>query len=158
MSEVVVGKAVVGKAVVGKVVVGVDGSEGAKSALRWAVRYAQNAGATLDAVAVWDYPVLMTLPAASTLPPPEEMAAETLEHLRRSIEEAGVADPGSVPIRHHVVRGHPAESILKAAEDAELVVVGHRGLGGFGSLVLGSVSQQILHHAKCPVVVVPLDS
>lgn len=139
-----------------RIVVGIDGSDGSMSALRWAVEQARQTGAEIDAVAAWEYPVLMTLPAASTLPPPDDMAEETLEHLRKTISDAGVEDPGDVPIRHHVIRGHAAEAVLKAAKDADLVVVGSRGLGGFGSLLLGSVSQQIVQHSPCPVVVVPL--
>ncbi len=140
----------------GRIVVGIDGSEGSKAALRWAVDHARRIGDEVDAVSAWEYPVLMTLPAASTLPPAEEMAQETLEHLRTVIHDAGIEDPGDVPIRHHVIRGGAAEAVLKAAKDAEMVVVGSRGLGGFGSLLLGSVSQQVVHHAPCPVVVVPL--
>jgi nucleotide-binding universal stress UspA family protein len=55
-----------------------------------------------------------------------------------------------------VVReGQPAEVLVEAAEDADLLVVGSRGLGGFRGLLLGSVGQQCAHHARCPVVIVP---
>jgi nucleotide-binding universal stress UspA family protein len=55
------------------------------------------------------------------------------------------------------VNGGPAEALLKAGEEADLVVVGSRGLGGFSGLLLGSTSSQVIHHATCPVVMVPGD-
>jgi nucleotide-binding universal stress UspA family protein len=58
-------------------------------------------------------------------------------------------------IESHVVAGAPARALLDMATDADLVVVGSRGLGGFAGLLLGSVSQQVAHHASCPVVIVP---
>lgn len=53
-----------------------------------------------------------------------------------------------------VVEGHPAEALLDAADGADLLVVGSRGRGGFASALLGSVSQHVTHHARCPVVVI----
>jgi nucleotide-binding universal stress UspA family protein len=53
------------------------------------------------------------------------------------------------------VSGSPAEELLSATQDAELLVVGSRGAGGFARLVMGSVSSQVSHHAPCPVVVIP---
>jgi nucleotide-binding universal stress UspA family protein len=52
--------------------------------------------------------------------------------------------------------GFPAKTLIDASEDSDLVVVGSRGGGGFGALFMGSVSSQVVHHAKCPVVVVPM--
>jgi nucleotide-binding universal stress UspA family protein len=54
-----------------------------------------------------------------------------------------------------VATGHPAEELVTASRDADMLVVGSRGTGGFGRLLLGSVSSQVTHHAECPVVVVP---
>lgn len=65
----------------------------------------------------------------------------------------GDAGPDSVTVR--TVAGIPAEEILKAAKDADMIVVGSRGVGGFAGLYLGSVGTQLVHHAHCPVVVVP---
>lgn len=62
------------------------------------------------------------------------------------------------PVIRTMASGGAAAAILDAAENADLVVVGSRGLGGFASLALGSVSYQIVHHAKCPVIVVPTSS
>jgi len=68
------------------------------------------------------------------------------------INELGDATPASVSVR--AVNGIIAEELLKASQDADLLVVGSRGAGGFSSLVLGSVSSQVVSHAQCPVVVV----
>jgi nucleotide-binding universal stress UspA family protein len=136
-----------------RIVVGVDGSDGAKAALRWAVDEAARTGATVEVVGVWDYPVLFTLPTAPVLPTPEEMIAATTDQLRSAA--AAVGDTASVAIELHAARGHAAEALLERCAGADLVVVGRRGLGGFASLLLGSVSQQVLQHATCPVVVVP---
>ena len=65
----------------------------------------------------------------------------------------GTNQPASVTIT--AVHGFPAKSLLDASEGCDLLVVGTRGGGGFGTLILGSVSSQVVHHAKCPVVVVP---
>ena len=60
-----------------------------------------------------------------------------------------------IDVRGELVEGPPASGLLEAARDADLLVVGSRGHGGFASLLLGSVSQQVSHHAPCPVVIVP---
>lgn len=70
-------------------------------------------------------------------------ARETAKRLQPSIEVEAIA-----------AGGQPADALLDQSGDADLVVVGRRGLGGFKSLLLGSVSQQVVHHATCPVVVV----
>ena len=64
--------------------------------------------------------------------------------------------PPSVTVR--AVTGLPAEELLNAAADADMIVVGSRGAGGFKRLLLGSVSTQVTHHAHCPVVVIPADN
>jgi nucleotide-binding universal stress UspA family protein len=80
----------------------------------------------------------------------EEVAKQTLQE---AVAQAAGPSTG-VEIRTHVVRGQPAEVLLNAAKDADLLVVGSRGRGGFKGLLLGSVSTQCVHHASCPVVVV----
>jgi nucleotide-binding universal stress UspA family protein len=136
-----------------KIVVGVDGSDGSRAALAWAIDEGVRAGATVEAVGVWDYPVLMTLPTASTLPSAEEMVAAETDLLQKVLDSVG-GDHG-VAVKLHVAKGHAAQVLIERSGDADLIVVGRRGLGGFGSLLLGSVSQQVVQHAACPVVIVP---
>jgi nucleotide-binding universal stress UspA family protein len=73
--------------------------------------------------------------------------------VREAVAEAERLQP-SVKHEGKTIEGHPAEVLLEEARDASLIVVGNRGRGGFASLLLGSVSQQVVHHAPCPVTVV----
>lgn len=73
---------------------------------------------------------------------------------RTAVEEAQAADP-EVDVQGELIEGRPASALLEAAGDADLLIVGSRGRGGFTGLLLGSVSAQCVHHAPCPVVVVP---
>ncbi|MDF3301510.1 universal stress protein [Streptomyces tropicalis] len=128
-------------------VVGVDGSPHAASAVDFAFEEAAMRGALLRALYVWRPPVLGVF---------DEYAA--LQECRRMLSEtvAGrTAAHPEVELRHDVVKGHPVEVLTEAAEHALGLVVGSRGLGGFGGMMLGSVSQGVLHHARCPVLVVP---
>ena len=81
-----------------------------------------------------------------------------LEEGRRLLADAVTKAGGGEDVRQEVLigEGHgPAKALLDAASGADMLVVGSRGRGGFQGLLLGSVSQQVLHHAKCPVVVIP---
>jgi nucleotide-binding universal stress UspA family protein len=135
------------------IVVGVDGSESAKAALRFALEEAQIRSLDVRAVAAWHIPA----PAYGGAFDPgladelEEAARATLE---RVLTEAG-AEAAGVHVELVVREGAPARVLLDAADDANLLVVGSRGLGGFRGLLLGSVSQQCSQHAPCPVVIVP---
>jgi nucleotide-binding universal stress UspA family protein len=133
----------------GIVVVGFDGSEGALHALRWAADEARQRGATLRVVKVWDF---MNQPGKKFKPDYGE------DDARRELEEA-IADLGDlvagVDVEPMAVNDRPAPGLLEAARGADLVVVGSRGHGGFGGLRLGSVSNQVAHHANIPVVIVP---
>ena len=137
------------------VVVGVDGSEGSRRALRWAAAEAAARGDALELVHVWEPPQAyapMGLGAYPVDPEPIQQAAQ--EQLDGLVAEARDLAPG-VEVRGSLVGGAPAQALLEAARTADLLVVGSRGMGGFRSLLLGSVSQQVTHHAPCPVVIVP---
>lgn len=135
----------------GRIVVGVDGSATSEPALRWALEQARLTGATVAAVHAWDMPISYGVPVM--LNSGEDLAAAAERLLEETVAKAAAGYP-QVPVERQVVRGHPATVLLDAAEDAELLVVGSHGHGGFVSALLGSVSQHCIHHASCPVVVV----
>jgi nucleotide-binding universal stress UspA family protein len=136
----------------GVVVVGVDGSEASKDALRWAMSYARMAGATLRVVTVWHFPA--SFGWGPVLAVPEmDLEADARAALKETIE--AVATTGKpVTMQTEVLEGPPALMLLRAARDADLLVVGSRGHGAFAGMLLGSVSEHCAHHATCPVVVV----
>jgi len=138
-----------------RIVVGVDGSEGSLHALRWAAAEARQHAATLDAVVSWQYPALTTMPAFGVLPPAEEMNEEARQGLQEVLDAEGLGAGSDLVARAVVVQGPPGAALIDAAAGADLLVVGTRGRGGFTGLLLGSVSQQCVTHAPCPVVVVP---
>lgn len=139
------------------IVVGIDGSHNASCALEWAMAEA--------AIRKTQLTVLTVLPEPAShwtgCPVPFAGAAERIAEIRKSAEAAvhatgaklGPDKPESVTVT--AVAGFPAETLIRASKDSDLLVVGTRGGGGFASLVLGSVSNQVVHHASCPVVVVP---
>jgi nucleotide-binding universal stress UspA family protein len=133
------------------VVVGVDESDGAAEALRWAVREADARGAVLTAVLAWSWLDQHHLYRSESFDPTfdEDDALGTLERI--VARTLGDEVPG---IRLQVVNALAGSGLVEAAADADLLVVGARGLGGFKGLLVGSTSQYCLHHAPCPVVVV----
>ena len=132
-----------------RIVVGVDGSSSSKEALRWAVAQSRLTGQPVEAVISWDYPVNYAIAALGTF----EWAGSATQALEAAVGET-VHGEDAARVTQQVVRGHAAEALLAAAAGAALLVVGSRGHGGFASLLLGSVSQQVVTHAPCPVVVV----
>ncbi|MET7380660.1 universal stress protein [Streptomyces sp. NPDC005526] len=128
-------------------VVGVDGSPHSAAAVDFAFEEASLRGAVVRALYVWRPPLLGAY---------DEYAA--LQECRRMLSEIvagrGAARP-EVELHHEVVKGHPVQVLTEAAEHALGLVVGTRGLGGFSGMVLGSVSQGVLFHARCPVVAIP---
>jgi nucleotide-binding universal stress UspA family protein len=133
------------------IVVGIDGSEASAEALRWAVRQAALTGAELRAVISWRVPVPAYGPAP--LPDGANYAVDARQVLHDTIRDVVGTGPDVdlVPI---TVEGVPDVVLLEAAQGAELLVVGNRGHGALTSLILGSVSEHLVTHATCPVVVV----
>ena len=135
-----------------RVVVGVDGSDDSAHALRWALVDARVRGAVAAVVHAWHPPYSLSFASASVdFPAFEDAATRLLDRVVDAVEP----EFRDVPIERVLVSGSPTDALLGAAQDAEVVVVGGRGVGGFRGLLLGSVSQQLAHHAPCPVVVVP---
>jgi nucleotide-binding universal stress UspA family protein len=137
-----------------RIVVGVDGSVPSIDALRWAIRQAELTGGTLDAVMAWQYPVaiggLGWVPAAGM--GDVDYAALAAQALTEAIDKVEI--PDQVHLRQVVVEGNATQVLLDSAKDADLLVVGNRGHGGFTDALIGSVSIRCVHHAHCPVVVV----
>lgn len=129
-------------------VVGVDGSPHAAAAVDVAFEEAALRGATLRALYVWHPPLLGVL---------DEDAAvrECRRVLSETVAGRTAAHP-EVELHHEVVLGHPVRVLTEASEHALGLVVGTRGHGGFTGMLLGSVSQGVLHHAHCPVITVPV--
>ncbi len=139
------------------IVVGVDGSGHSRRALEWAMREAALRQLPLTVVTVH------TAGAGYFGPVSHPGDIDLTQHARGEAlkEVAGVRHElgGSVPAAVEVlaVTGIPAEELLSAAKDADLLVVGSRGAGGFARLLMGSVSSQVAHHAHCPVVIIPAE-
>ena len=140
------------------IVVGVDHSECARAALRFALDEARLHGAALHVVHAWDVPYMPVagapMFALGGLPELEKNVEEESAHAVDSILEG--IDVSGVELHRRAVRGSAAHVLLEAAAelDADLLIVGSRGHGGFHGLLLGSVSQQCVHHARCPVAIV----
>ena len=134
-----------------RIVVGVDGSPSSVQALRWALEQARITGAPVCAVCAWDLPASPTYVAVEEDIGYREEGARTV--LDGAIKDA-TGDAEALPVEREVVCGHPAKVLVDASTDAGLLVVGSRGHGGFAGLLLGSVSQHVVAHASCPVVVV----
>jgi len=137
-------------------VVGVDGSAASLEALRWAVAEARSHGGDVRAVLVWELPYsgLATSMAQGPygLPDLTAVTHEASVRLQSCIDAVGDTSP--VEVHAEILEGQPAGVLQALSREADLVVVGSRGHGGFAALLLGSVSAQVVRHAHCSVVVV----
>jgi nucleotide-binding universal stress UspA family protein len=141
------------------ILVGVDGSHHSGRALAWAIREAAQHRVPLTVMTVHPAQVRPATQVLWNVPElPEDLRGE--EELARAAVSQFVDKVASeigekVPeVTVNAVVGDPAEELIKASRDADLVVVGSRGGGGFASLLMGSVSSKVVHHAACPVVIV----
>jgi nucleotide-binding universal stress UspA family protein len=136
------------------IVVGVDGSPGSRKALTWAAAEAADHRADLVVLNVWEHTLMPPAGSVSVsehyVPEPSQATADELLQVIK--EELGEDPP--VLVRPHVKQGRPAKVRIEESTNADLLVVGKRGHGGFAGLVLGSVSQHVAAYAKCPVAVV----
>ncbi|MET8152502.1 universal stress protein [Actinoplanes sp. NPDC049668] len=140
-----------------RVVVGVDGSPGSVGALRFAHDAAVDRGATLRVLHAWTLPY-MGFAGAAALPQEaiDDLSAQAAATLRDTVRRAGV-DETRAPVETRLVQGPPAPALLEAAENADLLVVGSRGHGGWKGLLPGSVSARSAVRATSPVAVVRAD-
>ena len=142
-----------------RIVAGVDGSEPSRAALRWALREGAKRDAVVQAVHVWEVPVIYG-PVGIGFPydtgPIEDASRKLLDEVvDKALSETG---EHGVTVERTLLSGGVATTVLEVADGADLLVVGRRGLGGFQRLLLGSVSEHVARHAPCPVVVIPTEA
>jgi nucleotide-binding universal stress UspA family protein len=138
------------------ITVGLDGSAHSERTLAWAVAEAAARKAPLTVLAVhtvaanhWTgHPILYP----GDRPELEQMRLAVQEMTQKAVDQAGAPGPASVTVR--AISGLPAMELINASNDSDLIVVGARGGGGFAKLRLGSVSNQVVNHAHCPVAVI----
>ncbi len=133
-----------------RIVVGVDGSESSGRALTWAIGEAQRTGGTLRLVGAWMFPMALGYAFTTTVPEVHEAAQKVIDRAAAYVAEVAP----EVPVSGETVEQAAGPALVAAAKDAEMLVVGSRGRGGFEGLLLGSVSQYCTRHAACSVVVV----
>jgi len=139
------------------IVVGVDHSEGAKAALRFALEEAKLRQATLRVVHAWQYGYIGATGFEGAYPALGGDIKELRDGAQTTLEETlreSIPETDTVEIERRVVEGRAAAVLVDESQGADLLVVGSRGHGGFTGLLLGSVSQQCAHHAACPVAIV----
>lgn len=136
------------------IVVGVDSSEESARALEWAVAEAERWQKPLTVVNAYyvQYSADVVGPQAA-----QSMSAPMHEHAERVVQQrvAALGRQPDIEMKTAAIEGAPGRVLVEMSADADLVVVGSRGHGGFLAVRLGSVSNQVAHHAVCPVVVVP---
>lgn len=142
--------------ITGGILVGHDGSTAADHAVRWAARWADRIGSDVHVVRTW---VLSSAPRPPSwspgyVPPMADYEQAVLSDLQSDVDALEL--PGSTAVRCHALHGSPGRRLVEASEKVDLVVVASRGAGGFRGLVLGSTADQLVRHAACPVVVIPV--
>ena len=137
-----------------RIVVGVDGSPGATVALEWACAEARLRGATVHLVCAFQEPWTLASGAISSAQAVVELRSALADDAQRILEEARASAPDDVKITGEEILSPPAQALVAATHEGDLLVVGSRGRGGFRSLLLGSVSQYCASHATGVVVVV----
>ncbi|HTT55166.1 MAG TPA: universal stress protein [Streptosporangiaceae bacterium] len=140
------------------IIVGVDGSEPSRRALSWAIREAVEHEMPLTVMTVQRGPARPATEVYWPVPdyPDPSRDAEPARRAVRELVDKATSEAGDrIPeVTVTVTTGNPAEELVRASHDADLLVVGAHGRGGFATLLMGSVSTQVVHHAACPVVVV----
>lgn len=140
-------------------VVGIDGSDHSRRALDWGLEYARRTGGRVHLVSAWEIPMGPWSATGAALDMVfargYDFASSAQSELDRLLSEWIPEDPG-VPVEAEATEGNPARVLMDVARDldADVLVVGSRGRGGFTGLLLGSVSQTCVAHSTCPVVVV----
>lgn len=135
-----------------KILVGIDGSAGSLRALRWALAEARLRGDAVEVFHGWHYPYVAD-PSGMVPYAGSELAESAQLLMDHTMAEVALESAG-LTVSTRVEQTSGASALVEASKGADLLVVGRRGHGGFLSLVMGSVAQQVAGHAHCPVVVV----
>ncbi len=141
-----------------RIVVGVDGSQASREALRWALNEARAWGPdrTVHLVHVTPLQYVAALTGEAIAPREDPASVERGRHMLEELAAQATADGYTdVPVTTQQLTGNVAATLLRASRDADLLVLGSRGHGGFAGLPLGSTAQACVAHAGCPVTVVP---
>jgi len=139
------------------IVVAFDGSPNSMHALNWAIDFADPA-TVIDCVTVWDITPIVVGSDQFFFPEASDLARDRFDHLVDQVErEAAERHPGTdlTPVQRHFVDGRPRAELARAAQRADLLVMGARGHGAIGSAILGSVSTWLLHEVNRPMIIVP---
>jgi nucleotide-binding universal stress UspA family protein len=141
------------------IIVGIDGSTNSERALEWAVQEAAIRQVPLKVITVFRRAISHWGAGAITDPQDDAVLIQAREAAQaatdKALARAGEARPKSVTVE--AFGGVPAEELINASKDADMIVVGSRGAGGFARLHLGSVSSQLASHANCPIVIIPAE-
>lgn len=139
------------------IVVGIDGSHNASHALEWAMAEAGMRHTELTVITVNSVIAGYWSGQPATMPGDDERVAEARELAEKAVAKIAADLGDRRPASVHVVakNGFPAQALIDASKNSDLLVVGSRGGGGFGALAVGSITNQVMHHATCPIVVVP---
>ncbi len=140
------------------IIVGVDGSGHSQRALEWAMKEAALRHEALNVITV--HQAVKGYYGTAVINPEDRALTEQAREAARAEADkvlAGLGESRPDAVTVTAVNGFPVEEILAAAEDADMIVLGSRGVGGFNRLLLGSVSSQIAQHAHCPVLIVPAE-
>ena len=139
------------------IVVGIDGSHNASHALEWAMNEAATRHADLTVITVNSVIAGYWSGQPVTMPADDDKltAARTLAEAAVAKVAADLGDRQPASVRVIAKNGFPAQTLIEASDECDLLVVGSRGGGGFSALTVGSITSQVVHHANCPVVVVP---
>jgi nucleotide-binding universal stress UspA family protein len=142
-----------GRPTAGTVVVGVDSSAGSRAALRWAIDEGRIRGAKVVALHAWTTPFMGGEPMATAGLNPDVFADSANQILDEALD--AVVTEGDTRPEPVLLFAGAADSLLQAANDADVIVVGGRPPEGLNRVLLGSTARQVIHHSPCPVVVVP---
>lgn len=132
------------------VVVGIDGSEESQRALSWAADYVERNHGVAHAISVWHQPVQFgyRLPTSDS-----ELEDRAKTSLDKTVEAVHAEFPNA-QVKTKLIRGHVIDELVGISHQADLMVVGNKGHGAFTGMMVGSVALKLVHHARCPVLVV----